>query len=172
MLLFTKFALFFISINFLCENMGFFTHWLNTALGIILLLCFLMTYFPFKPTIVHKKLLVVGLILFIFGFALLPDDIILRLIGLSFILFGFDLFLRGVNRSAEELPTLLFATAGYLFFIIFYKFNPFLWCWMQTLSLSLTSFMGGKYPIRSYIFGSSCLHIVDFHNPEFISFLT
>lgn len=139
MLQFTKFALFFISINFLVENMGFFTHWLSLFLGIILLLCFIMSYFPFKLMIVDKRLLVVGLILFLFGFALLPNDIILRLIGLLFILFGFNLFLRGVNYPTQEVPILLFATAGYLFFMIFYKFNPFLWCWMQTLSLSLTT---------------------------------
>ncbi|MEW6096070.1 MAG: hypothetical protein AB1567_06050 [bacterium] len=139
MLRFTKFALFFISINFLCENMGFFTHWLSLFLGIILLLCFIMSYFPFKPMIVDKRLLVVGLIFVIFGFILLPNDVILRLIGLLFILFGFDLFLRGVNHSSEELPILLFATTCYLFFMIFYKFNPFFWCWMQSLSLSLTT---------------------------------
>ncbi|MFH1563901.1 MAG: hypothetical protein ABIF11_10890 [Nitrospirota bacterium] len=151
MLTFTKFALFFISVNFLTENMGFFTHWLNLGLGITLLLCFIMTYFPFKitrglPRFGNKGLWITGIILFLFGFALLSQDIILRLIGVLFILFGLDLFLReaclvGVNNPAKELPPLLFATTGYLFFMIFYKFNPFVWCWEQELSLALTTFI-------------------------------
>ncbi|MEW6606999.1 MAG: hypothetical protein AB1414_06025 [bacterium] len=136
---FTKFSLFFISINFLSENMGFFTHWLNLYLGTILLLCLLVSYFPFKPMVVSKRLLIAGLFFSLLGFALLPKDIILRLTGVIFVLFGFGLFLRGLNYQPKEIPTLLFATSLYLFFIIFYKFHPFVWCGLQNLSLSFTA---------------------------------
>jgi hypothetical protein len=63
------------------------------------------------------------------------------LIGVLFILFGLELFLKGVNSSFEEVVVLLFATAGYLFFMIFYKFNPFIWCWLQNISLFFTTFI-------------------------------
>lgn len=146
MLKFIKFATCFISINFLTENMGFFTHWLNLGLGITFLVCFILSYFPFKITMGNKGLWMLGVILFLFGFALLPQDIIGRLIGVLFILFGLDLFLQqselqGGNNPAKELPVLLFAITGYLFFMIFYKFNPFPWCWEQWLSLALTTFI-------------------------------
>ncbi|MDI6736066.1 MAG: hypothetical protein QME42_07740 [bacterium] len=141
MLKFIRFASYFISINFLTENMGFFTHWLNLGLGMTLLVCFSLTYFPFNLTIGNKGLWMSGIIFFLLGFTLLPQDIILRITGVLFILFGLDLFLRGVNNSAEELPVLLFATTCYLFFMVFYKFNPFVWCWEQGLSLALTTFI-------------------------------
>jgi len=156
MLRFTKFAIFFIMVNFLLENMGFFTHWLNLFLGIILLVCFIISYLNFKVRIINIKLFVVGLIFFLFGFILLPQDIILRLIGLAFILFGFQLFLRGINQSDEEIPILLFATAAYLFFIIFYKYNPFIWCGLQSLSLSFTTLISSVMG-RKILFGHTFL---------------
>lgn len=151
MLKFIRFTTYFISINFLTENMGFFTHWFNLGVGMTLLVCFILTYFPFKLTMGNKGLWMSGVFFFLFGFALLPQDIILRITGVLFILFGLDLFLRGVNNSASELPALLFATTCYLFFMVFYKFNPFVWCWEQGLSLALTTFIssiGEACPVK------------------------
>lgn len=164
---FIRFTLFFIATNFLTENMGYFTHWLTLYLGVILLLSFLMSYFPFNRKVIHKRLLIVGVFSFIFGFILLPKDIILRLIGLSFVLFGFQMVLRGINQTDEETPILLFATAGYLFFILFYKFTPFIWYWEQGLSLSLTTTISSLIK-RNILLGQTFLGI---HTSILLSFI-
>ncbi|MFC2013851.1 DUF4350 domain-containing protein [Chloroflexota bacterium] len=147
MLKFWKIALFLLATSFFAENMGFFTHQLNLAIGLICLFIFVILYSPridFKE--IDKRLVVIGSVIVILVLLLLREELLLRMIGLCIFLFGFDIFLRGVGRQERELPVLLVALIAFTLFMVFFKYTPFLWYLMDNLSLSISKMVNYLAP--------------------------
>lgn len=144
---FWKIALFLLATNFLAENMGFFTHQLNLAIGVVCLFIFIILYSPridFKE--IDKSLAVIGFIICILALLLLREELLLRMTGLCIFLFGFDVFLRSIGRQEQELPLLFVALIGFTLFMVFFKYTPFIWYLMDSLSLSISKMVSSLAP--------------------------
>jgi hypothetical protein len=141
MSIFWRIAVFLLAASFLAENMGFFTHQMNLAIGLLCLVAFIMLYFPsikFKKTKIDWRLAVIGLVILALAIVLLRGEILLRMAGLCVFLAGFDVFLRSLNRQESELPVLLVTLLGFTLFIAVYQYTPFLWYPMNSFSLSIS----------------------------------
>ena len=139
MLRFWKITVFLLATSFLAENMGFFTHQLNLALGAVCLFIFVSLYSPrVELKEVNKSLAVIGFIAFTLALLLLRGEVLLRMVGLCVFLVGFDVFLRSIGRQEPELPVLFVALIGFTLFMVIFKYTPFLWYLMDNLSLSIS----------------------------------
>jgi hypothetical protein len=149
MLKFWKIATFLLATSFLAENMGFFTHQMNLAIGVLCLVTFALLYFPgqeFKETAerfkaINKIWAAIGLVTLILAFFLLRYEPLLRLMGLCLFLVGFDVFLRSIKRQERELPVLLAALIGFTLFMALVKYTPMMWAAMNDFSLYISRFV-------------------------------
>jgi len=132
---FFRIALFLLAVNFLTENLGYCTHQLYQFLGIMLLISYGLSIFPFRQDTKERGLLFLGCFLLFISFLFLSGSIPSRVVGAGVFLFSLWLMVKGKGCEEREIPLLFITLTIYFYFLLLYLYSPPLWYLMKKISL-------------------------------------
>jgi len=134
-----RIGLFLLALNFLAENLGYLTHQLYQFLGIICLIFYGLSIFPFGKNIEKNGLFFSGCLLLILSIPFFGSSILPRLAGTGIFLFSMGLLLKSKGSEEKEIPLLLVTVAIYFYFSLLYLYSPPAWYAMREISLYFSS---------------------------------
>lgn len=132
---FFRTILFLLALTFLAENLGYLTHQLYQFLGVMCLLFYGLSIFPFGKSIEKGGLFFSGCLLLIASIFFFSGPILTRLVGTGIFLFSMGLLLKGKGSEEREMPLLVLTVVCYFYFYIMYLYSPPVWYGMRGISL-------------------------------------
>ena len=102
--LFLRTALFLLALNLLAENLGYLTHQLYQFLGILCIIFYGLSIFPFSKKTKRRGYLFAGYLLLIVSLFCLSGSILYRLAGAGIYLFSMGLLLQSKEQEEREIP--------------------------------------------------------------------
>jgi hypothetical protein len=130
-----RIALVLLSLNFSAENFGYLTHQLYQFLGMICLLFYGLSIFPFNKNTERRGYFLAGCLLLIVALFFFRGSILYRLAGTGIYLFSLGFLLQSKEREEREIPLLLFTVTIYFLFFLLYLHSPPFWYGLKEFSL-------------------------------------
>ena len=127
-------SLFFLSLNLLSGNLGFFDLSLARFYGFILLISMMIYNLSAKDINSLAKAREIGIVLIAFLLLFLSDDIVVWLFSSSIFIIGLSLLTK-----KEELPILSLTAITYAIFIVIYRNSSTLWFILNKFSVGLSN---------------------------------
>lgn len=135
---FLRIAIFLLALSFLAESLGYLTHQLHQFLGVICLIFYGLSIYPFGKSIEKGGLFFSGSLLMLISIFFFSGDILYRLAGTGIFLFSLGLLLKSKDSEEREIPLLLLTVTIYFYLSLFYLYSPPIWYAMREISLYLS----------------------------------
>jgi len=124
---FLRTALFLLALNLLAENLGYFTHQIYQFLGMICLLFYGLSIFPFDKKTERRGYFFAGCLLLVVSLLFFSGSILYRLAGTGIFLFSLGLLVQSKGDGEREIPLILTTATIYFFFFLLYLHSPPFW---------------------------------------------
>ncbi|MCK5010054.1 MAG: hypothetical protein KAS98_06190, partial [Deltaproteobacteria bacterium] len=106
--------------------------------GVMCLLFYGLSIFPFGKTTEKGGLFFLGCLLLIASIFFFSGPILARLVGTGIFLFSMGLLLKSKGSEEREIPLLILAVTCYFYFYQIYLYSPPVWYGMRETSLSFS----------------------------------
>ena len=113
-----RIALVLLSLNFSAENFGYLTHQLYQFLGMLCVIFYGLTIFPFDKKTERRVYFFSGCLLLILALSFFTGSVLYRLAGTGIFLLSLGLLLKSKGEEEREIPLLLFTVTVYYFFFL------------------------------------------------------